>query len=173
MRHQIETVRMYLIPFQISDYQIFHFLNTDPFVRKYLWDDEQITLDTAKEILIINESHFERHDYGLWKVYLKATRELIGYTGLWFFFEEPQPQLIYALLEPHSKKGYATEFAQTIIDYSFNQLGFRYLIAATDEPHISSQALAKRIGMSLFKKLCKEGKTTLFFKIHNKRSYQK
>ena len=65
---------------------------------------------------------------------LKETNEVIGYTGLWYFFNEKQPQLIYALLKQFTKRGYALEASKAIIQYSFNTLGFQYLIAATDEP---------------------------------------
>ena len=33
----------------------------------------------------------------------------IGMVGLWEFFDEPQPQLLYALLPEHTGKGIADE----------------------------------------------------------------
>ncbi|MEM7380991.1 MAG: GNAT family N-acetyltransferase, partial [Bacteroidota bacterium] len=131
---------------------------------KFLWDDEAIELDTAKEILKENEDFFSKRQYGLWKVSLKDNGQVIGYAGLWFFFEEPQPQLIYAQLKEFSKKGYATEYAKAVMDYSFETLGFEYLIAATDEPHVESQQVALRIGMRFVEKRIEQGKPTLFYR---------
>ena len=42
MNFKLETNRLTLIPFKNSDKTLFHKLNTDTFVRKYLWDDEII-----------------------------------------------------------------------------------------------------------------------------------
>jgi [ribosomal protein S5]-alanine N-acetyltransferase len=66
---------------------------------------------------------------------------------LWYFFEETQPQLIYALLPKAIKKGYATEASTKIVQYSFDELGFDYLVASCDRPNIESHKLAARLGM--------------------------
>lgn len=159
------TERLVLTPFRYDDYNLFHQINIDPFVRKFMWDDEMIPLDTAKEIMQENESHFEKDNFGIWKVILKETDELIGYTGLWYFFNEQQPQLIYALLKQYTKQGYALESSKAIIEYCFKTLGFTYLIAATDEPHLESQKVAKGLGMKFHEKRLEDDKPTLFFKI--------
>lgn len=166
----LQTQRITLLPFKAEDLSLFHQLNIDPFIRKYLWDDEIIPLNLSKEILQTNERYFKERNYGLWKIILKASNEVIGYTGLWFFFEEPQPQLIYAIQEAHTGKGLATEAAKTIIDYTFNELKFDYLIAATDEPHLSSQKVAQRLGMHLSEKRLENDKPTLFYRIERNKT---
>lgn len=98
---------------------------------------------------------------------MKETKELIGYTGLWYFFNEDQPQLIYALLKQFSKRGYAHEFSKAIIRYSFENLGFKYLTAATDEHHLESQKVAKGLGMKFQEKRIENDKPTLSFSIEN------
>ncbi len=163
----LETERLHLIPFQRSDTDLFLDLNTDPFIRKYLWDDQIISEPTATDILLQNVSHFRHEKYGLWKIRLKSRSEIIGFTGLWYFFDEPQPQLICAILEPFTRQGYASEASMQIIHYAFNELGFEYIIAATDEPHEASQSAALSLGMSFVEKRIEKGKPTLFFKIEN------
>ncbi len=164
----LTTKRLRLTPFQVEDLDLFHQINTDPFVREFLWDNSVIDQETVREILKINQNQFELSQSGLWKINRIDQPEVIGYTGLWNFFDEPQPQLIYALLPGFSKQGYATEAAQTIIEYAFDQLGFTYLIAATDEPHLASQKVAKRLGMSFEERRVEDGKLTLFYRIEKK-----
>ncbi|MEO1653153.1 MAG: GNAT family N-acetyltransferase [Bacteroidota bacterium] len=159
-----QTERLQLIPFRAGDTDLFHQLNTDPFVRKYMWDDEVIPREVAEEVIQKNEIHFKEDSYGLWKIALKENNTIIGYTGLWYFFEEPQPQLIYALLEVFTGQGFAREAAQVIVDYSF-QGGFDYLIAATDPPNIPSQKVAESLGMRLIEKRLENDKPTLFYRI--------
>lgn len=159
------TERLVLTPFRYDDYDLFYQLNIDPYIKRFMWDDESIPIDTAKEIMQKNESHFEKDNFGIWKVMLKETDELIGYTGLWYFFNEQQPQLIYALLKPFTKKGYALESSKAIIEYSFHALDFKYIIAATDEPHLESQKVAKGLGMKFHEKRIENDKPTLFFRL--------
>jgi len=159
------TERLVLTPFRYKNYNLFHQISIDPYVREFMWDDEIIPLEAAKEIMQENESHFEKNNFGIWKVTLKETDEIIGFTGLWYFFNEPQPQLIYALLKQFTKQGYALEFSNAIIEYSFKTLDFEYLIAATDEPHLESQKVAKGLGMKFHEKRIEDDKPTLFFKI--------
>ncbi|MEM6643605.1 MAG: GNAT family N-acetyltransferase [Bacteroidota bacterium] len=165
----IETKRLVLTPFGLDDADLFHQLNINPYIKEFLWDSEQITLDEAREIMLKNERHFEKDSFGLWMVKLKDTEETIGYTGLWYFFGEKQPQLVYALLQQFTKQGYAKEFSKAIIRYSFETLNFKYLIAATDEPHLASQKVAKSVGMKLQERRIENGKPTLFFKIEKGR----
>jgi len=165
MEYTIESQRLKLVPFTDDDIPLFHQINTDPFVRRYLWDDKVIDLQTAEDIIMRNNLHFREDHYGLWKIHRKATAKVIGYAGLWYFYQESQPQLIYALLEEYTKKGYATEASQAIINYAFSQLGFQYLVAATDEPHIASQHVARRLGMRFVKQKNENGKPTMFFRV--------
>ena len=162
---KLSSPRLSLVPFTETDAAIFHELNTDPFIRKFLWDDEIISFGMAEEIIAENRSLFEENGYGLWKILLKDNGSLIGYTGLWFFFDEPQPQLIYALLSPYTGQGYATEASKQIIEYAFSKLAFKYLVAATDEPHTASQKVALRLGMRHTEKRMENDKSTLFFRI--------
>lgn len=159
-----ETKRLRLIPFGPGDVHLFHQLNTDPFVRKYMWDDEIIPWEAAEEVIQKNEAYFKEEAYGIWKIALRETGQIIGYTGLWFFFKEAQPQLIYALLEAFTGRGLAQEAARVIVDYSF-QLGFDYLIAATDPPNIPSQKVAEQLGMHFFEERIEHAKPTLFYRI--------
>ena len=168
MKHsncELETERLHLVPFNQEDTELFLQLNTDAFIRKFMWDDTIIDRETAEEVIQQNEQHFKNDQYGIWKVFLNQSRELIGYAGLWFFFDEPQPQLIYAILEPHTKQGYATEASRSVIEYAFRELNFTYIIAATDEPHKESQQVARRLGMHFAEKRMENNKPTLFFRL--------
>ncbi|WP_422081313.1 GNAT family N-acetyltransferase [Ulvibacterium sp.] len=161
----LETKRLQLSPFIPEDSKVFQLLNGDAFIRKYLWGDEIIDAMLADDIMEQNIRHFEDDQFGLWKIQLKDGETLMGYVGLWYFVDEPQPQLLYALLQPFTEKGYATEASSAIVDYAFKRLGLQYLIAATDEPHMASQRVAKRLGMSFMEKRIENEKPMVFFKL--------
>ena len=162
---QLTTERLILTPMSSGDLEVFHTINTDPFVRKYLWDDEEIPIAVSEEILQEVEKRFREENWGLWKIESGSDKECLGYTGLWYFFDEDQPQLLFALLPQHAGKGYATEAARKIIDYAFNQLGYTYLIAATDPPNQASINACMRLGMKLVEQKEVDGKVTLFYSL--------
>lgn len=163
--YELETARLHLLPFTSEDESALHHLFIDPFIRKYLWDDEILTPEQSKEVLLQNITHFEKDHWGLWKIQKKGSRLVMGFVGLWYFFEEPQPQILYGLLEKFSGQGYASEAAKEIVTYAFEQLRFTYLLAAMDDGHEASEKVAKRIGMSFMEKKKDEQKETVFYKI--------
>lgn len=165
---KLSSSRLQLIPFPGDEITLFHQMNSAPFVRQYLWDDEIISIELAEQILVQNTQHFQEDKFGLWKITTKTTGDFVGYAGLWFFFEEDQPQLIYALNKASAGNGYATEAARLIIQYAFEQLQFDYLVAATDAPHLASQAVATRLGMDKTSTESKDGKATVFFRLEKK-----
>ena len=153
----LQTERLSLVPLKKKDLTIFHNTNTDPFVRKFLWDDEVITLEVSER--------FANENWGLWKIIDTQTNEHLGYAGFWYFFDEPQPQLLYALLPESTGKGIATEASRRLITYAFDDLGFEYITAAKDKPNIDSAKVCKRLAMTLVEEKEAEGMSTLFYRL--------
>ncbi len=163
---ELKTDRLYLIPLKASDLDIFHKTNTDPFVRKFLWDDQVIPESVSIDIINEVESKFKEEKWGLWKIVKDG--DYLGYIGFWFFFDEKLPQLLYALLPEHTGNGYATEASRKIINYAFEKLNFEYLLASMDKPNKDSVNVCDRLNMGLIEEKEIEGKPTLFYKLINK-----
>ena len=143
----LATARLELIPFEMKDLELLHNTFTDPFVRKYLWDNETISHEQSRDILEISEEFFQNESWGLWKIIIKDKREYAGFVGLWKFFEEQQPQLLFGLLPENTGMGYATESSKAIVDYAFSNLHFKHLIASFDKPNTASEKVCQRLGM--------------------------
>jgi ribosomal-protein-alanine N-acetyltransferase len=88
--------------------------------------------------------------------------------GLWHFFDERQPQLLYALLPDFTGRGYAAEGARRIVEYAFAELGLDYLDASCDVPNAASQRTAERLGMKKYKEEVKNGLPTLFYRLEKR-----
>lgn len=161
----LETNRLSITPFSQQDGPLLHRIFTDETVRKFLWDDVIITEGEVEDILKVNDMLQSKRRFGLWKVTRKEDAVVVGFTGLWFFFDEPQPQLLYGLMPAFSRNGYATEAAAAIIRYAFDELGFDYVHAATDPPNTASNQVAQRLGMTLTDTQIMEGKPTMFWRI--------
>ncbi|MEG3989033.1 GNAT family N-acetyltransferase [Microcoleus sp. S28C3] len=161
----LETQRLVLKPIVESDLNTLHGMLTNFYVRRYLCDGEILSLQQVEEMLAENKKLFEENKFGLWFIETKNDRETIGFVGLWYFFEEAQPQLVYALLPKALKKGYATEPSTKILEYGLNELGLDYIVASCDRPNIESLKAAERLGMRQVEERIMNGNPILFFRI--------
>lgn len=89
----LRSLRLTLYLFTKNDHSYFHDLNIDT-VRNFLWDGQEVRVEATKDILEKNEEYFKEKSFGLWKLESKVNNKIIGYAGLWYFFNEPQPQVI-------------------------------------------------------------------------------
>ena len=161
----LETQRLLLKPILESEISTLHAIFIDSYVRKYLCDGKIFSLQQVVEMQTESQKNFEEKRFGLWFVETKSEKEIIGFVGLWDFFDEKQPQLVYALLPKATKKGYASEAATKILEYCFNELGYQYLLASCDQPNIESQKVAERIGMRKVDEKIVNGNPLVFFKV--------
>ncbi len=161
----LETERLELRPTGENDLQLLFTILTNPFVRKYLLDDEILNDDQVTEILNISIQNFRTRSYGLWLIEEKESNQVAGLAGLWEFSEEGQPQLLYALLPQETGLGFATESVMAIVKYAFDELGFEKVLAACDEPNVASQRLAERIGMTKKELVILNGKSLVQYEM--------
>lgn len=164
----LKTERLTLSPLGLSDYDFFNIVNQNETVREYLWDGVLMSEDALTEILERNEKHFKQDGFGLYRVTIIESNVDVGYIGLWPFFDDEQPQLLYALLPDFSGKGYATESAKTIISKAFDELKYAYLIASMDKLNTKSSAVCERLGFELVGEREINEKSLVFYKLNNK-----
>jgi [ribosomal protein S5]-alanine N-acetyltransferase len=170
MNFELATQRLRLKPILASDSIALHNIFVDPYIRKYLCDDLVWSLEQVEEMSLESQNLFDTKKFGLWFIETKDKQEIIGFVGLWYFFDEEQPQLVYALLPKATKKGYATEASVKIVEYCFNKLGYRYVLASCDQPNLESKKVAERIGMSKVEERVINGNPIVFFKIEDSRT---
>jgi ribosomal-protein-alanine N-acetyltransferase len=161
--YRLLTDRLQLEPIGTSDLVMLHALLTDESVRKYLFDEQVIPISHTAQILETSRDTFVRHRYGLWLVYTKKHWEPVGFVGLYTFFSEPQPQLLYALLPQYQRQGFASEASGRVVRYAFEALGFAYLKASCDRPNVASVRVMERLGMWWQKEECIEDKPIVFY----------
>lgn len=167
MKHHIEISAepFYLRPLVVSDLHEIHAIWTHPRVRKYLFDDEIISLEAALVEIKKSLLSFEKNRYGLWAVYLrKAPNKIIGFTGYRNFHRPPELQLLYGLLPKYCGKNYATTLAKIMIKYAFEELHFNEVLASSDAPNIASIKVMQKAGMVFLKRVNIRGIDTVYYK---------
>jgi ribosomal-protein-alanine N-acetyltransferase len=125
----------------------FHSLVVDAHIRRYLMDDTIFPPEWTRERIGDSEALFARRGVGLWLARETASGALLGFCG---FLElpsvHPDPQVVYALLERFTGRGYATEMAQASIAHARLQDGFGDVIAAADEVNAVSLHIIEKLG---------------------------
>lgn len=129
-----------------ADVDTFHALTVDPHVRRYLFDGEVMPRAWAVEAVQISEA--AEPGGGLWLLEEKERRgQPIGFAGFWVFEEiGPEPQLLYALLEAHTGRGYAGEAAEALISFARTHGGLGTIVSAVDAPNLASLRVLERLG---------------------------
>lgn len=98
-------------------------------------------------------SHYVEYGFGLYAVIFKEDKKLIGGIGLLTqnLDGADKVELAYRLDTNYWGKGLATEAAQAICRYAFDQLQLKELISIIDPKNIRSIEVAKRVGMHYWK----------------------
>jgi [ribosomal protein S5]-alanine N-acetyltransferase len=146
-RQTCASSRLSYRPLAIGDLDAFHALVVDEHVRRYLMDGEVFSREWSEERIRASEALFVRRGVGLWLVSEPGASTPIGFCG---FLEIPavhrEPQLVYALTQPFTGRGYATEMAQACIADARRQPGFDEIIAGVDDVNVASRRVLDKLG---------------------------
>lgn len=127
----------------------FHSLVQDDHVRKYLMDGELFPREWSEARVRESEALLARRGVGMWLAFESQSGELAGFCG---FLEIPsvhaEPQLVYALIERFTGKGYATEMARASIDDARANAGFAAIVAGVDEVNAASIRVLEKLGFA-------------------------
>lgn len=144
----LATPHLRLTPVTRQDVPELHDLLTDPRVRRWLLDDAVVGVEWVEEEVGRSEALFEELGCGLWAVRRVEADSVLGLVGFRHFFEPPELQLLFAVLPSYQGRGVATEAADAVIRYAFEELGFERVRAATDLPNVASIRVLERLGMA-------------------------
>jgi [ribosomal protein S5]-alanine N-acetyltransferase len=162
---RLQTERLNLRPVKAEDLFRMHQLFTQPLVCKYLCDDEIFPPSQIAAFICNSQHTFEKENFGLWLLSTKRDAQVAGVAGFYRFFEEDQPQLLYALHPAYWKQGFATEVCRQLLEYAFQELGYYYMDASCDVPNTDSIRVMERLGMHRHKEEIIDGKPLVFYRI--------
>ncbi|MEI8053593.1 MAG: GNAT family N-acetyltransferase [Bacteroidota bacterium] len=168
----LQTERFILRDLIETDVDGFYELDSDPEVHRYL-GNEPVT-DKQKLIDVIKYVHQQYIDNGIgrWAIIDKATNEFIGWTGLKLVKEHINNQtnyydLGYRLIRKYWGKGIATETAKASIDYGFNVLKLKEIIATIHCDNVASNNVAKKLGFDFVETFDFDGDLHNWYKLEN------
>ena len=157
----VETDRLIVRPFQLSDANAMNHIFGDPEVMHFgsgTLTPEQVH-DWLHDCL---KNYRQKSGIGPWAVIEKSNEEVIGYCGLFYFPDvcgQPETEIGYRLARPYWGRGYATEAARAVLNYAFNVLRMPRLIAIIDPLNVRSIRVVEKLGMYYEKDVMFKGYT--------------
>lgn len=162
----LETERLNLREFALSDAQFLYELNSDPEVIIYTGDPPFDSLEDARQF-IREYDHYQKHGYGRWAVILKSDNRFLGWCGL-KYNELSKVDIGFRFFRKYWGIGYALESARACIKYGFEDLGLEEIIARTQTDNHRSIKLIKELNMRTYKSGYKESSNWVYYKIGRK-----
>jgi ribosomal-protein-alanine N-acetyltransferase len=173
----LEAERLLIRPFAMGDLQDAHQLFDLQLRNAELHSEKMDTLaERARwlEWIVLNYEQLamlNQPPYGDRAIVLKETGKLIGSCGyvpcLGPFEQMPNLAvgapvdrpgrcstefgLFYAISPTHRRRGYAVEATRALIDYAFEHLNLKRIIAETDYNNIASIGVMRKLGMQVAK----------------------
>ncbi|WP_042221662.1 GNAT family N-acetyltransferase [Oceanobacillus manasiensis] len=148
-----KTERCYINSFKETDFADVQKLFVNQDVRKYLGGirDEESIIGQLQSMLNPSDSAF------YWVIREKQTDNFIGLVSLDPHHEGAFLEVSYQFLPVWWGKGYATESVLPIIQFAFNNLNQKKLLAETQTANKGSCRLLEKLGMQLERKTIRFG----------------
>lgn len=142
----LETERLLLRQFILEDAPDFYDLNVDPEVTKYTGDGAFEHVEAAANF-IRNYHPYTTEGMGRWAVIRKSDSAYLGWCGLRFVPELGEVDLGYRFFKKYWGQGYATEASKACLDYGFNHLNLKTIVARAMQANIGSVRVMEKLGM--------------------------
>jgi RimJ/RimL family protein N-acetyltransferase len=142
---RLETERLHLRPWHVSDFEAFAAMMADPDVARYL-SGSPLSRNEAWRSLAASVGQWHLRGYGTWAVERKADRALLGRVGIIHPEGWPGIEVGWTLAKSSWGNGFATEAAQAAVDYAFITLALERVISVIHPDNVASQKVAARVG---------------------------
>ena len=163
--YTLDTQRLRLRPLALDDLDALHRIWTEARVRYYLWDDEIISVATARAAIYESIESFEQAQFGVWGMIDKQMGALIGFCGVRLHAETLDKELLYGVSQPFWGAGLTTEAAQAVIAYLFDPQLTDRLIALANPANVGSCRVAEKLGMRRVRCVEMNGETMCYYAI--------
>lgn len=145
------TPRLIIRPYREDDLDTLFSLLSDSKTMSF-WP-APFSREQAQAWLNKSIASYASHGFGRWAVELKDSGRFIGDAGLQLseLDGKEEHDLGYIILAPYWNYGYATEAAMACLQYGIKEKRLRRICANMPYDHISSRAVAEKIGMTFEK----------------------
>ena len=147
----IETERLLLRPYTLSDFDSLYEIMSDPETMQHYpapFDEEK-----TRNWITWNLDNYEKYGFGLWAVILKETGEFIGDCGITLqnIDGEILPEIGYHIHKKYWRRGFAKEAARAVRNWGFRNTQYDIFYSYMKYTNIGSWSTALANGMKKVK----------------------
>ncbi|HVP46803.1 MAG TPA: GNAT family N-acetyltransferase [Bryobacteraceae bacterium] len=146
----VQTNRLILRQWQESDRAPFASLNADPRVMEFMAGP--LSRKESDGLVDWIQSHFREHGFGLCAMELCEDHSFIGFVGLAVpSFQSaftPCVEIGWRIAADYWGRGLATEGAQEMVRYAFEEAGLDELVSFTVPANMRSRRVMEKLGMT-------------------------
>ncbi len=162
----IETERLLLRPFRIDDIESSYAMNLDAEVNKYTGDGGIVTKEEIKRRILEDViGDYQKHGFGRLAVEFKENNKFIGFTGLKFLEDLNEVDIGYRSMKDYWGKGIATEAAAACINFGFETLGIKKIIAMVLPENIGSIKVLEKLNFEFEKTFIEDKHITSLYSL--------
>jgi ribosomal-protein-alanine N-acetyltransferase len=159
------TSRLSLRPLTALDLDVIHAVWTSAGVRRFLFDDDILSLSRTREMLERNVRLFDEDRLGLWGGWSSSDARLIAFGGFWYFRDPPELELVYGVVEDEWGRGYATEVGGALVAHAFGPLRMSRIRASTDAGNRASVRVLEKLGFQFVREAFVGKAETRFYEL--------
>lgn len=162
-----DTKRLLIRELTPDDIKAIYSIYQDPDVRKYIPDiDDYLAVEMEKQLAYIRNV-YSFYGYGVWGVFSKTSKKLIGKCGLENLTVDGKEEitLSYLLDTKYWGYGYALECCRAVFAYAKEQLDIKRIVAVIDKENTRSIRTATNLNMTLEKEIDYKGRPCVLYAI--------
>jgi [ribosomal protein S5]-alanine N-acetyltransferase len=146
MQNRIETERLILRPFEVSDAGAAFAWFGDPVVMRFTPTGPDKSFEDTEARLALFMEHQKAHGFSKWLVLNRASGVAIGDSGLLVLRDYGWIDLGFRLAQPYWGKGFATEVASVWVRAAFDEFGLGRLGAFAHPENRASIRVLETLG---------------------------
>lgn len=148
---EIKTERLIIRSMQLRDVETTYAYQGDKALTRYMMFLPDESVEATKRFIEEIEAEQQSENQRRFEFVILKDSKHIG--GISVYLEQDHGEIVgelgWIIQKAFWKKGYATEAAKAIMDFSFNQLGLKKLVAHCDTRNKASARVMEKIGMTL------------------------
>lgn len=141
------TKRLVFQLWQADDWLRFKPIATDPRVVRYVMPGAVPSDELIREHIDAARRRYAEEGFCLWPLICRANGELIGFCGLDRLWGGGEIEIGYWLAHAYWGQGLATEAAQAVMTYGFEELGLPRIVAVAHPENLASLRVLEKLGM--------------------------
>lgn len=146
---ELQSERLYMRWLSEEDAPLMLAIWTDPDFIRHVGDRGIRNLEDTRQAMrdgLLKVYRDQR--MGPYGLFLHGSDEAMGICGLFQRDNLEHPDIGYAILPQHRKKGYVVEAAQAVCRHAREQMGLEQLLAIVSPGHVASVRVLEKLGMS-------------------------